>query len=75
VNAKSTTDWTSFQGNGNQQISLVRYHRQRGEATSWPNEKHVFSDENLPKLCAKGAIQNFLNMLHFLPEDMKFFGE
>jgi hypothetical protein len=27
---KSTTNWTSFQGNGNQQISFVRYHRQRG---------------------------------------------
>ncbi len=25
---KSTTNWTSFQGNGNQQISFVRYHRQ-----------------------------------------------
>ncbi len=23
-------------------------------------------------LCAKGAIQNLLNMLHFLPEDMIF---
>ncbi len=46
-----------------------------GEATSWPNEKHVFYDENLSKLCAKGAIQNLLNMLHFLPEDMNIFWE
>jgi hypothetical protein len=29
-----------------------------------------FSDENLSKLCTKGAIQNLPNMLHFLPEDM-----
>jgi hypothetical protein len=34
-----------------------------------------FSDENSSKLCAEGAIQNFLNMLHFLPEDMIFGGE
>jgi hypothetical protein len=32
-----------------------------------------FSDESLSKLCAKDAIQ--LNMLHFLPEDMKLFWE
>jgi hypothetical protein len=32
-----------------------------------------YSDENLSKLCAKGAIQNLLNMLHFLPEEMIFF--
>jgi hypothetical protein len=34
-----------------------------------------FSDENSSKLFAKGAIQNLLNMLHFLPEDMIFWGE
>jgi hypothetical protein len=34
-----------------------------------------FYDENLSKLCAKGAIQNLLNMLHFLPEDMNIFWE
>ncbi len=33
-----------------------------------------FSDENLSKLCAEGAIQNLLNMLQFLPEDMIFLG-
>jgi hypothetical protein len=34
-----------------------------------------FSDENLSKLCAKGAIQSLLNMLHFSTEDMIFWGE
>jgi hypothetical protein len=34
-----------------------------------------FSDENLSKLCTKGANQNLLNMLHFSPEDMIFWGE
>jgi hypothetical protein len=29
---KSTTNWTSFQRNVNQQISFVRYHRERGES-------------------------------------------
>ncbi len=38
-------------------------------------KKHVFSDENLSMLCAKGAIQNILNMFHFLPEDMILGGE
>jgi hypothetical protein len=33
-----------------------------------------YSDENLSELCAKGAIQNLLNMLHFLPEEMIFLG-
>jgi hypothetical protein len=66
-----------FKGNGNQQISFVTYHTtdKEGDATSWPNTKHVYSDENLSKLCAEGAIQNLLNMLHFLPEEMNFFGE
>jgi hypothetical protein len=34
-----------------------------------------FFDENLSKLCTEGAIQNLLNMLHFLPEDIIFLGE
>ncbi len=34
-----------------------------------------FSDENLSKLCAKGAIQKLLNMLHFSPEEMNIFWE
>ncbi len=34
-----------------------------------------YSDENSSKLCAKGAIQNLLNTLHFSPVDMKFLGE
>jgi hypothetical protein len=34
-----------------------------------------FFKENSSKLCAEGAIQNLLSMLHFLPEDMNIFGE
>ncbi len=34
-----------------------------------------FSDENLSRLCAESAIQNLLNMLHFLPEDINIFWE
>jgi hypothetical protein len=34
-----------------------------------------FSNENLSKLCTKGAIQNLLNMLHFFPENMNIFWE
>jgi hypothetical protein len=76
VIAKSTTNWTSFQGNGNQQISFVRYHRQRGGSLLLAKWKTCFfSDENLSKLCAKGAIQNLLNLLHFLQEDMNIFWE
>ncbi len=32
------------------------------------------SDENLPKLCAEGAIENLLNMLHFSQEYIDIFG-
>jgi hypothetical protein len=46
-----------------------------GEATSWPDAKHVYSDENLSKLCAESAIQNLLNMLHFSQNDMNIFWE
>ncbi len=38
-------------------------------------KKSFFSDENLSKLCAKGAIQNLLNMLHLLQEHMNIFWE
>ncbi len=69
-------NWTSFQGNRNQWISFVRYHRQRGEKSPPGQMKNMFfSDENLSKLCAEGAIQNLLNMLHLLPVDMNIFGE
>jgi hypothetical protein len=37
-------------------------------------KKSFFSDENASKLCTKGALQNLLNMLHFLPVDMIFLG-
>jgi hypothetical protein len=33
------------------------------------------SNDNLSKLCAEGAIQNLLSMLHFLPEDINIFWE
>ena len=33
-----------------------------------------YSDENLSKLCTEGAIQNLLNMLHFLQEYIDIFG-
>jgi hypothetical protein len=38
--------------------------------------KNMFvSDENPSKLCAKGALQNLLNMLHFSQEEMNIFWE
>jgi hypothetical protein len=45
----------------------------RGKSPPGQMKKHVFSDENLSKFCAEGAIQNLLNMLHFLQEDMNIF--
>jgi hypothetical protein len=37
--------------------------------------KNMFhSKENLSKLCTEGAIQNLVNMLHFLTRDMNIFG-
>ncbi len=47
----------------------------RGKPPPGQMKNNFFSDENLSKLCAKGAIQNLLNVLHFLPEDMNFFLE
>ena len=47
----------------------------RGKPPPGQMKNMFFSDENLSKLCAEGAIQNLLNMLHFLPEDMNIFGE
>jgi hypothetical protein len=35
----------------------------------------IFSNQNLSKLCAEGAIQNLLSMLHFSTEDMNIFLE
>jgi hypothetical protein len=38
--------------------------------------KNMFhSKENLSKLCAEGAIQHLMNMLHFSTEDMNIFWE
>jgi hypothetical protein len=47
----------------------------RGKPPPGQMKNMFFSDENSSKLCAKGAIQNLLNMLHFLPEEMNIFGE
>ncbi len=40
-----------------------------------PGQMKKKSNENLSKLCAEGAIQNLLSMLHFLTEDMNIFWE
>ncbi len=47
----------------------------RGEPPSGQMKNMFFSDANMSKLCTKGAIQNLLNMLHFLQEDMNIFWE
>jgi hypothetical protein len=47
----------------------------RRKLTPGQMENMFFSNENLSKLCAEGAIQNLLNMLHFSPEDMNIFWE
>jgi hypothetical protein len=47
----------------------------RGKPPPGQMKNMFFSDENSSKLCAKGSIQNLLNMLHFLPEDMNIFRE
>jgi len=45
----------------------------RGKPPPGQMKNMFFSVENLSKLCAEGAIQNLLNMLHFLPEEMNIF--
>jgi hypothetical protein len=41
-----------------------------------PGQIIFFSDDkNSSKLCAEGAMQNLLNMLHISPVDMIFWGE
>jgi hypothetical protein len=47
----------------------------RGKPPPGQMKNAFFSDENLSKVCAEGAIQNLLNMLHFLPEEMNIFWE
>ncbi len=47
----------------------------RGKPPPGQMKNMLFSVENLSKLCAKGATQNLLKMLHFLPEDMFFLRE
>ncbi len=45
----------------------------RGKPPPGQMKNMFYSDENSSKLCAEGAIQNLLNMLHFLPKDMNIF--
>ncbi len=73
--AKITSNWTSFQGNGNQQISFCEIPQTKRGKQPPGRMRNMFFYQNLSKLCAEGAIQNLLNMLHFLPEDMIFGGE
>ncbi len=47
----------------------------RGKPPPGQMKNMFYSTENLSKLCAEGAIQNLLNMLHFLPDDMNIFWE
>jgi hypothetical protein len=42
----------------------------RGKPPSGQMKSMFFFNENLSKLCAEGAVQNLLSMLHFLPEYM-----
>jgi hypothetical protein len=76
VIAKSTTNWTAFQGNENQQIFFCEIQQtKRGKPPPGHMKNMFFSDENLSKLSAKDAIQNLLNMLYFLQEGMNIFWE
>ncbi len=45
----------------------------RGRPSPGQIKNMFFSNENLSKLCAEGAIQNLLSMLRFLREDMNIF--
>jgi hypothetical protein len=45
----------------------------RGKPPPGQMKNMFFSDEYSSKLCAEGAIQNLLNMLHFSQEDMNIF--
>jgi hypothetical protein len=47
----------------------------RGKPPPGQIQNMFYSDENLSKLCAKGAIQNLLNMLHFSQEYVHIFWE
>ncbi len=46
----------------------------RGKPPPGQMKNMFYSKENLSKLCAEGAILNVMNMLHFLTEDMIFWG-
>jgi hypothetical protein len=47
----------------------------RGKPPPGQMKNMFFTNENSSNLCAEGAIQNLLNMLHFLPKDMNIFWE
>jgi hypothetical protein len=47
----------------------------RGKPPPGQMKKCFIPKKNLSKLCAEGAIQNLMNMLHFLTEDMNIFWE
>jgi hypothetical protein len=47
----------------------------RGKPPPGQIQNMFYSDENLSKLCAEGAIQNLLNMLHFSQEYIDIFWE
>jgi hypothetical protein len=47
----------------------------RGKSPPGQMKTCFFSDENSSKLCAEGAIQNLLNILHFLQEYVDIFWE
>jgi hypothetical protein len=49
-------------------------HTKRGKPPSGQIQNMFYSHENSSKLCAEGAIQNLLNMLHFLQEYIDIFG-
>jgi hypothetical protein len=38
-------------------------------------ENRFYSEDNLSRLCAEGAVRNLMNMLHCLREKMDTFGE
>ncbi len=46
----------------------------RGKPPPGQMKNMFFSNGNSSKLCAEGAIQNLLSMLHFSREDMNIFG-
>ncbi len=65
----------SFQGNGNQQIFLWDTTDKEGEATSWPNEKHVFFWWKLVKNMRRRCHSKLTEHAAFLARRYDFGGE